>query len=284
MATRNYIMPKNNNETNLIIKPVYQRNVSIDENIFATLSLSALSLYMVFRYEADYRHQESDVKRSAKFLYTKAKISRTQFYTTLNMLEHHGLVLRDPNNQLGEKCVFHVAKELGYFTNKEGVHVVDRGVHVVDRGVHVVDTDHYSFPLLNTTTSPFLSEDFKNTTTTVFFENGKAVNDSDRLVPVDEILEVYREHMPEMVQVRNADKEIINLIKKMQKDWPKYQKERKKFTIPLFIDFLNFVRTNHPWFITPYVTQGGHTKKNSIRELIREKNLSKFSNGEFSVT
>lgn len=117
-----------------------------------------------------------------------------------------------------------------------------------------------------------------NITTSVSDETSNS-----KLIPSEVIKDVYNQHMPELTRIKTVDTDLNNKIKKMQKTWPKYQKEGKKFSIELFIDFMNFVRHKHSWFITPYVTPSGNARKNSLRNLISEKNLAKFANGEFSA-
>jgi hypothetical protein len=255
-------MSQNKNVPSLTIKAAYQRHVAIDENIHATLDLYSLSLYMAFRFEADYRSECSSVKRSAQFLYQKAKISRAQFYRCMTILENYGLILREEANEFRSISTYHVARELDFFNT---IGSKSNDVPERDNDVSDSDTDQYS-----------LSSSIKNTT---------SVSDetSSSKISNQEILDAYHEHLPELTRIKTVDRDLANKIKSMQKNWPKYQKDGMKFSIELFIIFINFVRKHHSWFIKPYTTEAGNQRKNSLRNLITEKNLAKFANGEFSA-
>lgn len=242
-------MSKSKKEVSVNIKRAYQRHVAIDENIHSTLSLEALSLYMTFRYEADYRCEESDVKRTARFLYTKAKIRRSKYFTSLNELEEHGLILRSEENTLGEACTFHVARELNYFTSGKS----SPPVHELDTPVHEVDTfNQYSLP--------------------------------NNINIISDILETYHEELPDLPVVRKVDTKLRNQLKKMVKDWPSYQSEGKSFTVESFRNYLKVLKAHHGWILKPYVTDTGNSIKCSLRKITREINISRVVNGEFSAT
>ena len=255
-------MTKNKNEPNLAIKPVYQRHIVIDENIHQALDLYSLSLYMAFRFEADYRSECSSIKRSAQFLYQKAKISRPQFFRCMTVLEDLGLILREESNEFKSISTYHVARELDFFNTigSKSHDVSDRDYPVSDR-----DTDQYSFSVSSINTTSVSDET----------SNSKISN--------QEILDAYHEHMPELTRIKTVDRDLGNKIKSMQKNWHKYQKDGMKFSIDLFIAFMQFVKKYHSWFIRPYTTAAGNQRKNSLRNLITEKNLAKFANGEFSA-
>ena len=251
-------MSKNNNEAHVIIKPTYSRYIAIDENIHEALTLYALSLYMTLRYEADFTRADSEVKRSAKFLYTKAKISRPQYYRCLNELEACGLVLRDSSNKLGDKCVFHVARELGYF---------NRGVSERDRGVSERDTYHYSSSLsnINITNSDFEENVIEKATT-------------------QDVVDAYHETLPDNPKIKVCGNELTKQIKSMIKNWPKYQKDGKLFTINSFKDYLLYIKQHYSWFLQPYATESGKIKRNNLTSITREKNIVRIVNGEFSAS
>ena len=247
-------MSAHKKEPDLILKPSYPRNVSIDEDIHTTLTIHAFSLYVVFRYQADFKSDDSEIQRSAEFLYTKAKISRSQYYRCLNELESHGLILRDPDNKLGEKCIFHIARELNYFT---------RGVSHRDRGVSHRDTDQFCSNI--------------NITTSV---NSEKLKKQDELL--EEMKEAYHKVFPELVYFKKLDTKLKTQLKKLIKNWPDYQKDGNKFTIESFVDYLNVVRTNNPWVIKKYETKGGNFRKNSLRTITTETFIIKIINREFN--
>lgn len=106
---------------------------------------------------------------------------------------------------------------------------------------------------------------------------------SSSAVSNQEIVDAYHEYLPQLTRIKVIDRDLSNKIKFMKKNWHKYQKEGKAFTLNLFIDFLKFIKSNHKWFLTPRVTDSGTTRKNSLRNLIADKNLARFANGEFSA-
>ena len=99
-----------------------------------------------------------------------------------------------------------------------------------------------------------------------------------------EVIDCYHEHLPELTRIKVIDRDLSNKINSMKKNWPKYQKDGKEFTINLFVDFLQFIKKHHSWFLKPRVTEGGNIRKNSLRNLIAEINLARFANGEFSAS
>src|SRR5436190_16560446 len=98
---KDFTMQSHHNVTPLIIIPVYQRFVDVDEDIHQILTLPALSLYMTFRFQAQFGQDSARIKRSAKESYEKAKISRAQYYRAVNELEGVGLIKRDSKSKLG---------------------------------------------------------------------------------------------------------------------------------------------------------------------------------------
>ncbi len=247
--------------TSIVLKRTKPRYIVINENIHEALDLYSLSLYMAFRYEADYQQAESLIKRSAKFLYTKAKISRAQYYRALNNLESKGLVLRDGNNGMGDICIFHVAQDLDYFNTE------CRGVSGMDRGVSDSDTDQYSLSLK------------ENINTISDFEEPK--QKLKKTVNVEEIKEAYHEVLPDSPKIRVIDTKLANQINKMIKNWSKYSSSGQGFTIQGFKDFLNAIKQHQPRFLLPYNTEKGKGH-NNLRTITHETNLAKLINNEFN--
>ena len=253
-------MCSHKNKSPTTLSPIRKRYIMIDENILSNLDLYTLSLYMIFRFEADYSQEDSEITRTAEYLYSKAKIKRSQYYKSLNELEKNGLILRDENNKLGKKCIFHVAQELGYFTGTltnatNDLSEINKGVHDMDRGVHDMDTDHYLIPL----------------------------STNINISTISEVVETFHSELPELPQVKKLDTKLQSQIKKMIKDWPSYQKDGKKFSIESFKDYLNLIKMHYPWFLKPYKTESGTETKCTLRKITREINISKFVNGEFSA-
>jgi len=268
LLRRHFIMSQNKKETSIYIKPTYERHVAIDENIHSTLSLSALTLYMAFRYEADYRQKESDIKRSAQYLYTKAKISRAQYYRALNELEGNGLVIRDESNALGEKCTFHIAKELGYFA---------RGVSERDRGVSPRDTDHNSSS--NSNINITINSEFQNSPTPEI--KGKKKNSLELM----ELINIYRELFPHNPQPHkrvistSLKKTLLTLVKR----WPELDPNGNALTYEAFKRYLIALKSSAPKFaLGEYVTDEGNRKKNGLETFARWNTVVKFLENAYS--
>ena len=260
-------MNKNNNETQVVIKPVYQRHVAIDENIHSTLTIHSLSLYMAFRYQADFSKEDAEVKRSAQFLYTRAKISRPQYYRCLIELEKHGLVLRDPENKLGDKCVFHVARELGYFT---------RGVSDRDRGVSDRDTDH----------NPSSGSNI-NITTEESDDSAVAIPKKPNKPNIDlrVLIDIYGKWFPDNPQpYRKAISTTLEkVLKTLIKRWPEAHPNGLPFTYEQFESYMDMLSTNAPKFSKgEYTTDNGRKKKNTMVTFCRWDTFIQFLEGKYS--
>ncbi len=258
-------MSKNKNEAIVTIKPSYQPYVAIDKNIHAALSCYALSLYMTFRYEADYRKDDSEIKRSAEYLYTEAKISRAQYYRCLNDLEACGLILRDEESKLGDKCIFHVARELGYFT---------RGVSERDRGVSDRDTDHYSLSLKDINSESGDSP-----------ASPKKVIKGKPNIDLRKLIEIYAKWFPENPQpyTKALSTSLEKVLKTLIKRWPEAHPEGREFSYDQFDNYLDMLSTNAPNFSKgEYTTKQGNRKKNTMVTFCRWDNFIKFLEGAYS--
>lgn len=254
-------MSKRKNETSFQLKRVQSRYIMIDEDIFESLDSYSLSLYTAFRYESDFDKEDATLRRSAQFLYNKAKISRAQFYRCLNVLEDFGLISRDENNGLGSMSIYHVARTLNYFNTD------CRGVSERDGG-GVSDRDTYQYPDLNHINMIISVSDETN----------------DNKIPSDQlIVDAYHEELSECPKIKVVDRKLQAQFKHMIKNWPKYQKDGNKFSIESFRDYLNYIKLHYSWFVNPYVTSTGNTRQNNLRVLTREINITKIVNGEFNA-
>ena len=99
----------------------------------------------------------------------------------------------------------------------------------------------------------------------------------------DEIVEAYHEVLPDCPKIKVIDTKLNNQLNHMKKNWPRYQKEGKEFSIDSFKDYLNYLKQHYSWFTKPYTTQNGNKKQNNLRVFTREINITKIVNGEFSV-
>lgn len=244
-------------ETSVALKRVKPRYIVVNEDIHQALDLYSMSLYMTFRYEADYTQEDSVIKRSAEFLYTKAKISRRQFFLSLNRLEDAGLISREPDDKFNSISTYHVAQELNFFNTD------CRVVHDVHGVVHDVHTNHYSSSLSNI-----------NITISDLDDSSTNVN--------EEIVNAYHEVLPDSPKIKVLDSKLKSQLNHMRKNWPKYQKDGQKFGIQSFKDYLNYLKEHYPWFIKPYSTESGNVRRNGLRVFTREINITKIVNGEFS--
>ena len=263
-------MTTNNKETTLAIKRTNSRYIMIRENIHDALDIYSLALYMTFRYEADYTQEDSSIKRSAKFIYQKAKISRVQYYRCLNKLEKFGLVMRDKKNQLGDTCVYHVAQELNYF-NETGGGVSDR-----DRGVPDRDTDHYSFSLNNTN-----SESDDSPTTATKEKNKKLATDE----LLRELIDVYRDEFPDNPQPHKTliATSLRKTMRTLVKQWPEADPQKRPLTPDIFRQYMKALKTLAPKFsLNAYTTQDGNRKKNNLETFCRWNTLVKFLENQYS--
>jgi len=261
-------MNANERETSVVIKPSFSPYISIDQDIHTALSIHSLSLYMVLRYNADFRKDDSEIKRSAQFLYTRAKIKRTKYYECMLELEQHGLILRDPENKLGDKCVIHVARELGYFT---------RGVRETDRGVRDTDTDQESISLSNINIANSESDN-----------SPAAVPKSKQRKPnlaLMQLIDVYREVFPNNPQPHprvistSLQKSLSTLVKR----WPELDPDGNPLTLETFKKYLEVLRDHAPKFsLGEYETPSGNRKKNNLETFVRWNTVVKFLEDAYS--
>ena len=99
----------------------------------------------------------------------------------------------------------------------------------------------------------------------------------------NDILDAYHEVLPECPKLKRVDSKLSAQLKRMRKDWPSYQKDGKPFSIESFRDYLHYIKTNYSWFIKPYTTEAGNVRRNNLRVLTREINITKIVNGEFNA-
>ncbi len=100
---------------------------------------------------------------------------------------------------------------------------------------------------------------------------------------IDEIVKTYHELLPDLPKIKKVDYKMRCQLHRMIKDWPSYQKDGKQFSIESFKDYLNYIKQHYSWFVKPYTTPNGNVRRNSLRVLTREINITKIVNGEFNV-
>lgn len=108
----------------------------------------------------------------------------------------------------------------------------------------------------------------------------KGLRESD--VPLEEIVAIYHELLPDNPKIRVIDPALKNQLTKMIKNWPQYSTSGKSFSLDGFRQLLNVIISTQPGFVRPYVTKEGKTHMNSLRNITRESNLARIINGEFN--
>lgn len=116
--------------------------------------------------------------------------------------------------------------------------------------------------------------------------NNNSNSDSVESAPIsnDQILEAYHEVLPECPKVKVIDRKLRAQLDSMRNMWHKYQKDGKPFSLESFKDYLHYLREHYSWFLKPYKTPTGSTKRNNLRTITREINITKIVNGEFSAS
>ncbi len=272
-------MTHTHNVTPLSIIPVYQRYVDIDEDIHQCLTLQSLSLYMAFRFCAQFGQEASRVKRTAKYMWEKAKIRRSQYFKSMNELENVGLILRDPSSEIGKVAIIHIARHLYHFKPELAPKPVlispsEEPVHMVDGGVHTVDT-------------LFINSSHEIPTTSNSQDSKPKLSRKEPSHPpiLKEMIEAYRETFPDNPQPHpkvistSLEKTLQTFIKR----WPEHDPEGKAMTLDSFRRYMVGLKTFAPKFsLGAYVTPEGNRKKNSLETFCRWNTLVKFLENSYT--
>ncbi len=267
-------MYKNKNDTQFKVKSPHSPYIMIRENIHETLDLYSLSLYMAFRYEADFNKEDAILKRSAEFFYKKAKISRRQFFLSLNILEDLGLVIREEVNNFNSISTYHVAQELNYFNTDCGV------VHDMHGVVHDVHTNHYSLPLLKDNTNSE-SEDSPAPAPEIKSKKNKPQKDQLMRDMIDIYCQVFPDNPQPHPKVIATRLEVA--LKTLIKRWPEVEPEGKPLTLEGFTRYMVGLRDLCPKFsMGEYTTPDGNKKKNGLETFCRWNTFVKFLEEQYS--
>jgi hypothetical protein len=97
-----------------------------------------------------------------------------------------------------------------------------------------------------------------------------------------EIVEAYHEELPESPKIKVIDTKLRSQLRKMVNNWKSYSNSGKSFSIENFKAFLNFIKTQQPGFLQPYLTHNGKLTRNNLRMITREIILAKLVNHEFN--
>jgi hypothetical protein len=277
-------MNTNKNETNLDLKRTQSPYIMIRENIYDALDLYSLSLYMAFRYESDFSKEDATIRRSAKYLSAKAKISIRQFFLSLNILEDLGLVMRDPSSPLNSISIYHVAQDLNYFNTD------CRGVHGVHTGVHGMHTDHYSFPLNNNTNGEFANS--RNSSNGMLLEDesidsavAEPKKKSKPKIDLRQLIDIYGKWFPDNPQPheKTITNELEKVLRTLIRRWPEAHTHGLQFTPEQFEKYMECLSQDAPKFSKgEYTTEKGNKRKNTMVTFCRWDNFIKFLQGEYS--
>lgn len=102
-------------------------------------------------------------------------------------------------------------------------------------------------------------------------------------VKTQDVVDAYHETLPDSPKIKVCGNELTKQVKSMIKNWPKYQKDGKSFSIHSFKDYLLYIKRHYSWFLQPYPTESGKIKRNNLTNITREKNIVRIVNGEFSA-
>jgi hypothetical protein len=102
-------------------------------------------------------------------------------------------------------------------------------------------------------------------------------------ISAEEVVDAYHSTLPDSPKIRVIGNDLLKQIRSMIKNWPKYQKEGKPFSIDSFVDYLLYIKKHYAWFLKPYTTESGKIKRNNLTNITREKNIVRIVNGEFSA-
>jgi hypothetical protein len=277
-------MSTSQNETTLNIKSVGQRWIGIEENILEALTIHSYVVYSALRFLADYGKDDAILKLTSKTVYTKAKISRAQYFKCINELEQNGLVLRDSRALIGGNAIIHVAKHLNYFTPQICSELLNNETPVsdVDGSVHHVDT--------------LISNSFKNKDNTISeFDNSpvtariqkpqKPKPKKQSPVELRELIEVYRQTFPDNPQPHKTliSTSLQRTLSSLVQHWPRIDPNGNPITVAAFRNYLSMLKSNAPKFsLGEYLTPDGNKKKNNLETFARFNTVVKFLENAYS--
>lgn len=270
-------MSHTQNVTPSVRIPVYQRFTDIDEDIHQILSLHALSLYIAFRFQAQFGQDSSRIKRTARETYERAKISRAQYYRCINELEHVGLIKRDINSKLGEASAIYIARHLYHFTPELAPkpQLISEGVSASDRGVSASDTlisNSFNKDLTNSN-----SQEIDRSKPKLAKKSGDPV--------LREMIDAYRETFPDNPQPHKTliSTNLEKLLRSFIKRWPEHDPKGEAMTIEGFRRYLLALKQLAPKFsLGLYRTADGREKKNDLQTFCRWNTIVSFLEEKYS--
>lgn len=112
---------------------------------------------------------------------------------------------------------------------------------------------------------------------------GRETSNPPKTPKTSEVIEAYHEVLPDSPKIKVCGNELTKQIRSMIRNWAKYQKEGKEFSLDSFKDYLKYIQQFYPWFLMPYTTESGKMKRNNLTNITREKNIVRIVNGEFSA-
>jgi len=263
------------------IIPVYQRYVDIDEDIHQKLSLYTLSLYVAFRFAAQFGQDSSRIKRTAQYMADKAKISKRQYFISVNELEAVGLIKRDPTSKIGEVGAIYIARHLWHFTPELAPKPVS-----ISTSEEPMQNLQGAMQNLHTL---FINSSHKIPTDSNFQETKPskprlASKKDSKPSLLREMIDIYREIFPDNPQPHktaistNLEKTLRTLIKR----WPEVA-HGEAFTLEYFRRYLRGLKELAPKFsLKSYTTEDGREKKNDLLTFCRWNTVVSFSEDRYS--
>lgn len=250
------------------IKTVQGRWMTIDEEIYLALDIHTMSLYTALRYEGDFAQETSKVVKSRNYLCQRAKIRKTQFYASMNILEELGLVKRCNEQRLGEVGLIYVSKHMNHFKTachmEKPVHDMHEVVRTANQVVRTADT---------------YQESSNNTTTT--YEECTLPPSAPELSPLD-LIQIFHEELPDNpeVLINKANGRIEPLVLREIKGFKKWwlAETSKNLTGEKFRAYLLKMKSNAPGFCNNILPQAG--RRNGIKAFLDPFNALKLMNGE----
>lgn len=112
--------------------------------------------------------------------------------------------------------------------------------------------------------------------------NKREIQIKENIINSNDIVNLYHELLPNSPKIKVIDSQLDAQLKRLQKDWPKYNSSKEMFTLDGFARFLRVLKTKLPGFLEPYPTASGKARQNNLRTFTRPTNIAKCINGEFS--
>ena len=104
----------------------------------------------------------------------------------------------------------------------------------------------------------------------------------DKLIPIQQMIDVYHELLPECPKVKMIASDLERQLKALQRKWPEISSNKEKFSLEGFKRFILFIKERFTFLITPYETEQGNIKQGGLKRITQFNTIAKCLNGEFS--